>query len=506
MSEHAMTLDEFLGHRASDSGSDTTFLRWTKRQPPRVDTWLHTRAPILALWQHNWPRIVERTSETGEKYFEIWGGNWNCWESEVVLRRQYFRDKETGERKTPPTICPHCLLIERLHGAVDAGELSWTDAVFAFSVGSDSDRVLHAGGLFNAFGKQDLTQDELDELKKARIFRKEAWKENAMAKCNYVLRVVDNDTPSNGVQVSIEGSGLGDKLKAAIKDRMTSAGPEAGNPMRSPYCIRWEHHPEELRFDQKHRAIPMERIALTPQIRKLIVDDPPPDISRLIKPGNPKLLRASMEQHWCGPEGIVDWNEIFGQCEAAFDAQEKTSGDSKDDADFPYGENAATSKASAKAAIQQPQQAKAGASQARPANRQEIAPSRPAALPPKVAAQEQSQQVGTDADEIVACDGCSKDMFATDPVCPHCGMRYEEEQAPEPPPPPPPPKRTRSAMATCNTGVTNAAPAASKKAPAKAAPAAQSKVRPAPAPEPAPESDENQEWGFTSESGDGIPF
>ena len=334
--ERAMSLDEFLNHKTNDS-SDTTFLRWNKRQPPIVDIWLHTAAKIVGVWRHNWPRVVERTDrDTDEKSLVVWGSNWNCWEPESVLKSQYFRDSETGERRTPPTICPVCLLIERIRRAVLENELDWTTPIFQFdATDSKESRALHAGGIYNAYGRKELTREEIADLKAHRIYRTEAWRENMTAKCSYVLRVVDNDNPGAGIQVSIEGSGLGDKLKAAIKARQKALGVEAGNPQRTPYCIQFEYLPNETRFDNKYNVIPMDRIALTPAVRALIIDEQPPDISHLTKPGNPKKLRAEMESHWCGPDGLIDWDEIFGSVEAAY--SEQANEDSS--ADFPFGAN-----------------------------------------------------------------------------------------------------------------------------------------------------------------------
>lgn len=429
----AMSLDEFLGHSSRGGGGDTNFLRWTKKQPPAVNTWLHTRAPIVALWQHNWPRIVTRKDQqTGQERLEVWGGTWNCWEAEAILKRQYFREKDTGLRKAPPQVCPHCMLEELLRQLVDSRRLSWVAPIFRFDVGDpQTARVLHAGGLYNAYGKKDITQGEIEELNQARIYRTESWKENAMAKCNYVFRLVDNDDPAGGIQVTTETTGLGDKVKGAIRDRMTSMGSEAGNPMRSPYCIRWEHHPNEQQFDQKYRAVPMDRVQLTEQVRQLIVDDSPPDISHLTRPGNVATLRSVMEQRYCGPQGMIDWDAVFGPAEAAVQAaapEESTS--------FDYGANA-----NQPAGAPNQAQGAAPAQGGYPSGQAQGAPQGAASQPggggsPMTAA---VQGAAAPSDEIVECDKCHKDMAATDDVCPHCGWNYAE--------PAPPQRRTRSQAA-----------------------------------------------------------
>jgi len=46
-----MNLDEFLGHTSTTRGG-SKFLNWRKREPPQIDTWLHTKSSIVALWRH----------------------------------------------------------------------------------------------------------------------------------------------------------------------------------------------------------------------------------------------------------------------------------------------------------------------------------------------------------------------------------------------------------------------------------------------------------------------
>jgi len=486
----AMTLDEFLNHQPSDRGGGASYFKWIKRNPPVAHVWLHTGARILSLWQHGWPRIVDRTDkESGEKVLDVWGGSWNCWEPEAVLRRQYHRDRETGERRAPPSVCPMCLLIERVRTAIDQGQVSWTDPVFRFDVGSSNDRVLHAGGLYNAFGKNDLTQDEIAQLRDARIYRKEAWKENAMAKCAYVFTIVDNDAPGEGVRVALENSGLGDKVKAAIRDQMTRLGTDAGNPIRSPYCIRWEHHPNEERFDQKYRAIAMDKIPLTAEIKSLICDSPALDTTRVTMPGNVAQLRSVMEQRWCGPDGLVDWDEIFSAAESL----EKTRNGGGDATSFDYGANVAASAPRAPAPT--PQAAKESAVKAGIYIGIPKMPDQPPA---------------SSDDELVACDDCGQPMNANDSACPRCGRVYDEPPAEEPPAPAPV-QQLRSRSAAKEASIAQPAAVVAAKPAARAAVAKPAPKRaPTSAPKPAakvtpPPADANDEWGIAPED-DGLPF
>ncbi len=392
MSGNAMDLNDFLGHKSRDSGGGSNFLKsWKKRQPPRIDTWMHTRAPFIALWQHNIPRIVEREKD-GRTTRQVWGGTFNCHEAEETLRRQYYRDRATGERKHRPTTCPQCLLIESVRDLVRAKELDWLDTIFKFE-GDDpaQSQIIHAGGLYNAFSDNNLTNSEKQAMSQAGVSPMHAWKENTYAKCNYVFVVVDEESPEDGVQITTETTLLGDKVKEVIRDAMTATTEEDGNPMKNPYCIRWEHRPKEQAFGDKYKAIKMERIELTDEVRQLI-ESTPPEMDDIVKAGNPTALRTALEDAYVGPRGLIDFDQIFERSEREFEKRE-------------------------------PKKAKAAAPPP---------PKKPEPLPaPKEEA------------ELVDCDKCGEEMGADESTCPHCGFCYEENE-PEPEPPPPPKKRRRS--------------------------------------------------------------
>lgn len=451
----AMTLDEFLGHKTSDVG-ESVYLRWNKRQPPQVDVWLHTRAGIRSLWQHNFPRIVDLKDEaTGATHQEVWGGSFNCWEHESVLRRQYFRDQDG--RKFPPEICPFCRMIEAIRRMVETGKLSWIAPIFKFEVGNPKyDQVVHAGGIYNAYGKQNLTAEQLAELKKHHIYRKESWKENGMSKCSYVLFVVDNDAVEKGVLVSVESAGLGDKIKTAIAQRQKSSGRDKGNPILNPYAIRWEHHPDEADLNKRYEAYPMDSIGLSPEVHRLITETVPPDVKNLTMLGNPKLLRGKFEAHWCGPE--IDWDWIFGPSMEKFD-------DSEDDpVSFPFGENADEEERPREIASE-PEGKSVEKSEPREVDSSD-------------------EFLDEDGVEIVECSNpaCEKDMRVTDDVCPYCGAVYDEDGNWSMPV-----KKKRSRKA--------AAVGSAKKQTARSAEPKQE--------EPPPDS--NEDWGL-GEPEDGIPF
>jgi len=220
-----------------------------------------------------------------------------------------------------------------------------------------------------------------------------------MAKCSYVMSVVDNSNPE-GVMVAIESSGLGDKIKTAIADRKTSAGAEKGNPILNPYAIRWEHHPDETDFNKRYRAIAMESIAIRPEVYRLITEADPPDVSSLIKPGNPLLLRAVMEKHWCGPD-IIDWDEVFADAVAKFE-------DSDDDpTSFNYGDNDADNDVKSDSAVVDIDSEN---------NSDDTVV-------------EETAESSDEDEKLVECDNpkCLALMLRTDTVCKACGAIYAED-------------------------------------------------------------------------------
>jgi len=396
-----MGLDEFLGHSSSFRGSSGKVLNWRKRQPPIIDTWLHTKGRIIALWRHGWPRLVE-IEHDGDTSTEVWSGFFNCWENEDVLRRQHRRTDD-GARLVPPKICPVCLLLEHLREQVRVGALSWLEPVFKFE-GDDPKQtvVLTAAGMYNGFGG-DLTRQELYDLKRAGVRRDEAWRQNTTAKCNYLFCIVDHNEPEKGVQTAIETTALGDAVKRVIRDQMDALGEEEGHPLKHPYAIRWEYRAQEQEFGKKYRALAMPKLALTPEVRDLIYDAPLPEIGELIARGNVAALRSVMEQH-----ALISlpFDSLFAAAEAAtgqvLSQQEPRVAQPRQ---VPRVEQSQRRDVSPQ---EEPRAASsASMGQRKPAKSQPAQPT----FPP-----------GT---VMLPCDACGAPMAETDEVCWKCGARYE---------------------------------------------------------------------------------
>lgn len=324
-----LDLDGFLGHKGSGGGTGSFLGNW--KEDGSVVVWLHPKAKIIPLWSHQWHRIG-KDFETKDP--EIWSMRFNSMERESVLKRFTKRDEKTEERLFPPEICPFSLFLEWVYQAIVRKEISWVDEVFCFDEGKDP-VILHAGGILGMFNVKDdeLTEDEIKELRKARIRRDEAWKESCKPRLQYIFRVVSDVEPSAGCLVALEASSLGDAVKRVIGDRIDDVGREKGDPFTTPYAIKWAYDDRQT-FSKKYAARPMLATAITPEIQELF-DKDPPSIDDLIKESNILELRQSFEAHWCLKHITPPWDEIFKKAEEELEGTEAM----EDPTDFPYGAN-----------------------------------------------------------------------------------------------------------------------------------------------------------------------
>jgi hypothetical protein len=422
-----MSVDDFLRHSNRSSGRKAYLRDWKKERPYEIAVWLHTLAPITALWRHSFPQMVVREDrETKATTKHVWGQSLVCYEDEDTLKSQYWRSKETGEREYPPKLCPICRLIEEVRRRVASGKLSWVEPVFQFRGASDprEDRVLHAGGLYNAFGAKDLSKADKEQMaavkpeKGGPIYARDAWRQTATAKLMYLFVVVDNDDPAKGPQIAIESNLLGAKVQDVIAHACKSFGdPKLGNPILNPYAIQWTHNPADgIEFNKKYDACRLERLRISPAIEKMIRETEPPDTSQITDRFNPRTVRAKMEAR-----ALIDlpWGELFDDACKAWDAapgigrgkqEERVEGRVPD----------------------------VGDAHAREFERRSELPETRVS-PPVPAA----------ADQLVACDRCEKPIRLSDPVCQHCGMKYDIVPAAAPLPPPLPKRsEARRAMMT----------------------------------------------------------
>lgn len=429
------TVDAFLQHRTTERSG--AFLKdWKKNTPPKIDTWMSCRRMPIALWQHPFPKVVVR-DVSGESKTEIWGGQYNCWETEDILKTQYHRNDDGSRRKFPKR-CPQCRLVESVRDMIEEGQLDWLAKIFTFE-GDDDKRVIHAGGICGMFNDRDLEDEKKEQMKKAGIrltvprggSGQAAWMENGYAKCSYLFLVVDNNNVAGGLQKTIVPSLLGDKVKEVVNDTISSLGDEEGNPWMHPYAIQWEHRPSETEFQKKYKARRMEKLPLTDEIAQLIRGEVP-DLSMDLAPFNMATMRAFLEKH-----ALIDlpWDFIFDVEKPAAAAKESPK---------PQGRPALPGGPARGAQARQPA---------------------PAADIPDEEPETVSSEAGEEEDECPACHkteaggcphfacdglngegGCGEPMLESDAKCAACGFVYREEA-----PTPKPTGRKRS-TATKETG------------------------------------------------------
>lgn len=450
-----MSLEAYMNH-STRGGGKSNYLKWDET----ATIWLSCRSSIFTLWRHPWTRVeVVENKDTHEKTNEIWGDKLGCYEVENVLTEQYRRDRDTGERDVPPQTCPHCKMIDDVYmrcregnpvglgliekrrpglrdvtsadvDAVDAellkrGLMWFLSPLFEFrgnirdwrtkAVVADR-KILHAGGVFNAFGNKNLSPEwkilmaKVSREKGGPIFSKNAYQQNAQSKCEYLYVVVDNDHPERGLQIAIETSLLGDKMKTEIAKRMKSLGREKGNPILHPYPFEWKNdRTEGQSFDKLYDATALETMRPTAAIEKLIRDTPPPDTSRDTAKFNLRTHRARLEKY-AAPAGKLLALDAYFEIALRLGLDKEPAAE----AEHPAPEVG-----------------------------------RHPPLPPSAAPAPSPAVVDDEAE--FACDAlvngaeCGAPMKASDPVCPACGFVYDVVKAPEPPPPARPALPKRSA-------------------------------------------------------------
>ena len=434
-SARSHTLDDFIGHDTRGGGGAAFLENWKNRTPPRVQVVLHTASPIISVYQHQWPKIVTREVE-GKEVQQVWGGNFNSWESEEVLQRQYLRDDD-GERKYPPQVCPMAIMLEEVERLMREGELHWSTRLFAFE-GDDKEhnKYLHAGALTNKAKKLWDDKAITDEMK--RKARKkgfpgpaDAWMTNMMAKCSYVLVVVDYEDPDSGIQITKETTLVGDKLKKVIRDRRTSEGEDEGNPLINPYVIQFTHKPKAKQFDERYDVVAIAKLEIGDDIMELIKEKDPPNLDRYTAPGDIVVLRASMEDHYVGPAGLLDWNFIFAKAETILGIEDDGDGADADDQHDEDGDGD-----------------KAPEEDAEDAEDAEDSDDKPDRIIAKRKGKGADQECfAADGMRLFGCEKCEAIMREDEDVCHNCGEDYgTSESEPEPEPelePAPPTRRAR---------------------------------------------------------------
>jgi len=401
----AHDVDKFLSHRGSDSSGVNRLGNWKKEGS--IDLWLHKERVPQPLWKHSFHRIEARENkETKRISKEVWSFDFVCHESESVLKRQFRYEDDDITREVPPEVCPFCKAIHWVRTQVKKGKLDWKAPIFRFE-GSDKEKnvVIHAGGWWNAYKEVERDTEEYDELSEAGIYIKNAWRENGIAKLNYVFTVLDNANIDEGLKVSTEPGLLGDKVKAVIRKAMEELGDEEGNPFVEPYCFRWKFN-EKAQINEKYDALKLGRVSLTEKIES-IISGKAPSIDQVTRKGDVDKLRALFEKHALIEMPLDDFFE---------NAKNEEGGDAEEEEEKPKRRSTRSSERSEEEEEKPARRKKVEEEEEKPARRKKVEEE-----PPK-------------KEKMIDCDDCGAPMKATDRKCKKCGAEYEideEEEAPK---------------------------------------------------------------------------
>lgn len=362
------TIDDFMKEQPSGGNRGRYIGNWKGEEGGNGEAtvWLARTVAPKAFYAHGVHRIdVNRQDQSTSTR----PSRFNCLEPDHVTGSQYRRDSN-GDREKPPTVCPHCLLIEWVRREINAGRLSWTDEMFVFPTDVDS-TIIHTGGYAGLYNN-DLDNEDKVELRKAGINLRLAFKENSIAKQKYMFAIVNHTNPT-GVQIAIESKMLGDRMRQAIA-QVSRASDMAGKGPRdlfkSPYPFLWKFN-SKADVQQMYTVMPLPDIVPTAEILNYL-DTDPPDTTQAIGPPDLALHRSILEST-CTIKG-VPWDDIFGPAERAAPKREVgTEGQTKVSV----------------------------------------------AVPAKAAVADVSQG------DMVACEVCSGAMLETAMVCPHCAAQYD---------------------------------------------------------------------------------
>lgn len=396
--------DAFLNH--SSGGGGGSFLKSWK-DDGQIDVWPHPQAGVAIRWAHSFWHVTKKREKGGEEVDEVRSYRWICHEREIILRKQRFRGDDigakphgvvgNGSREYPPEICPMCILIELLRDQVRAGRLNWTSPAFEWALGDDSEIVTIGGfcGLFSR-PKNDYSEEQRKQMHKAGIEQDEIFMENAGARCDYIMRVVDDANPSDGIVIAPVADSLGQKIQKAYKDRIESSK-GAFVPSRDNFCLRWKFD-DSKDFQKKYDVVPLIEAKPNEDVLEALELDLP-SIDEMVAPGNVASLRAQMEKH-CVLQGLP-WDQVF---EAAEKAEAANGAATK-------GEPWDAAREATKAAAQVPADVTPAAPTRQPA---------PAAPPPTPAA----APAALDGAEDLECELCGG-MNSSETRCRHCGAEYD---------------------------------------------------------------------------------
>ena len=417
----------FAKHKTGGGGKFLS--KW--KEKGSIDVWFHTKEMPVAVYRHSIPQlVVKEDRDTKESVTHVWSKNLVCHEDSDVLEAQYQRDKETGERKRPPERCGICKLIEwcfqqsklfeETRDAKKPQGISAVTPLFHFE-GDEPDETttIHVGGICNIFGRDDLSDALKADMKAAKISPKHAWKQNANAKCQYAMFVVDNNHPDNGVQIAVEAGLLGEKVKEVMEAELEKNDIDI---QTQPYCMQWEYFEKEKNFQKKYKATVLRKQRPTGRILELIRGEAVPELpDDLTVPFNQQTIRASLERRCVLPnhETIIPWDELFP-------SKEQTEAWAKADAaEAARAKKAAEEEAAAEKNASKKASKKDEAEEEEEEEEGEEEEESDADSDEEEEDEEDADEKSEKEDEEIGCDDCKAPMKLEDTECSKCGAKYD---------------------------------------------------------------------------------
>lgn len=251
------------------------------REKGEIVVWVHTNTRIHKRAFHMIPYVgMKKEEEGGRERKAILFLAFVCHENVMDMLRN-------GKRHVPQH-CPLCKFIDKLktNGKITDGETVWDS-----SIGDRKrDRICT---------KADFVGDTEGGGD---------WRMTFKPSMQYIIAVVDHDSPKDGIRVAAEKFSLGEKIKAAVQKEIDRKGVELGDPDRNPYAFKWVFNPKARAKTDYYDAYPFEKAVMTDEIRELLMQ-PELNLNAWIAPGDTKKLREVMEAH-ITVEG-VDFDELF---------------------------------------------------------------------------------------------------------------------------------------------------------------------------------------------------
>lgn len=383
-----------------------------------IEVWIHTNSAFYKRLFIMIPYVGEEEDEkTGKtkrtiKYFPYVS------HEEI---NDYISRKKNGEYYR----CPLLRLIDWL---TDNGYVDDDQTVYDASIGDKKrDRVCT---------KADFIND---------IPAGGTWQLSMKPTMQYVMAVIDNATPKDGIVVTAEKYSLGEKIKGAVRKEIDRKGPELGDPGNNPYCFKWVFNTNANNPNNYYDAYPYERVELTDDIAELLAQ-PAQDISDWVMPGDTDFLRKIFEAHITVDD--VPWDDLFDNVHEERSVFGGTDTEEQDD-------------------VEEEKEKKSKPKRGRPKSKKSA--SKPEPEPEPEPEDDESEDEDSDTVTCPSCKGKGKKRNKKCKVCDGTGEieAPDDDGEPDESPPPEPDKKQRRAR--------------------------KPKPKPKPEPEPEPEDDEGED-------------